>query len=66
MSSHLLIDAGTTHAKQKCPYPDCESDFHLWEGSLLHEHLVIMHRGFYITKLRESGLHAEASEIAAK
>ena len=50
----------------KCPASDCEERFHLWEDELRTAHLIRCHKEYYVAKLREAGLHAEASEIAAQ
>gem|GEM_PF-4341111 len=59
-----MIHAPTITTKDPCPFPGCEHAFHRWEDGPRNEHLIKAHPGFYITKLREIGLHAEASEIA--
>ncbi len=65
MNGSMLTNIPTIQRKEKCPVPDCPETFHVWEHEEKNRHLITEHKGFVIIQLRNVGLHAEASELAA-
>jgi len=62
---HLISNVPVIQEKRKCPVPDCDESFHIWEGELFSKHLIAKHRVFFVQKLRDANLYAEASQVSS-